>query len=59
MNCTVCNKHMMRVKHVETETEIIDTYACINKRCDKFAGNDLNNPEYPQEVKTIKQVQIG
>lgn len=54
MNCPECNKPMIRVKHTETQTEVIEVYACINLRCGKFSGTDLNNPKHTQEVRRDK-----
>jgi hypothetical protein len=54
MKCPACNRQMMRVKHEESETETIDTFACTNKQCPRFSGTDLNNPKYPQEERKAK-----
>jgi len=52
MNCPKCNSRLVRAKRGHktqentTEIEVVDLWACQNKRCEWYAGEDLQNPEH-------------
>lgn len=54
MVCPVCQQQLIRVKHEESETQDKDIFACITKKCSKFTGFDLGNPQNTIEVITSK-----
>lgn len=61
MKCKLCDQHLVikggKLHSEEGSTDVYNTteYACVNPRCDLYAGIDLNSPEAKvADVKTQK-----
>lgn len=43
----------MESEKYSTEVYSVLTHACVNKKCDNFAGDDLNNPKVSEIVRNL------